>query len=99
MVEILLLSVLIEATIRFLKAKLRVLQEELDRVVAESNNKVHIPSLPIRCVKVHTSVLLLKIAKSVLFKKTELTHKTSESLAEAQHLNMSNIGLGYVHAD
>lgn len=28
-----------EATIRFLKAKLRVLQEELDRVVAESNNK------------------------------------------------------------
>ena len=32
----------LEATIRFLKAKLRVLQEELDRVVAECNKKVSI---------------------------------------------------------
>lgn len=31
----------LEATIRFLKAKLRVMQEELDRVVAECNKKVH----------------------------------------------------------
>ena len=30
----------LEATIRFLKAKLRVMQEELDRVVAECNKKV-----------------------------------------------------------
>lgn len=82
MVKILLFFVLIEATIRFLKAKLRVLQEELDRVVAESNKKVHIPFLPIRCLMVHTIVLLLKIAKSVLFKKKELIHKTSESLAD-----------------
>lgn len=29
-----------EATIRFLKAKLRVMQEELDRVVEECNKKV-----------------------------------------------------------
>ena len=32
--------VFLEATIRFLKAKLRVMQEELDRVVAECNKKV-----------------------------------------------------------
>ena len=30
----------LEATIRFLKAKLRVMQEELDRVVLECNKKV-----------------------------------------------------------
>ena len=30
----------VEATIRFLKAKLRVMQEELDRVVEECNKKV-----------------------------------------------------------
>ena len=35
-----------EATIRFLKAKLRVMQEELDRVVAECNKKVHKPCAP-----------------------------------------------------
>ena len=29
---------IVEATIRFLKAKLRVMQEELDRVVEECNN-------------------------------------------------------------
>ena len=37
---ILLLLIYLEATIRFLKAKLRVMQEELDRVVAECNKKV-----------------------------------------------------------
>ena len=31
---------IVEATIRFLKAKLRVMQEELDRVVEECNKKV-----------------------------------------------------------
>ena len=36
----LLLLVSLEATIRFLKAKLRVMQEELDRVVEECNKKV-----------------------------------------------------------
>lgn len=60
----------LEATIRFLKAKLRVMQEELDRVVAECNKKVImiVASFSLQC--------MLKDTFSVLC-ETSCTYFTS----------------------
>lgn len=43
--KFIILYILLEAVTRFLKAKLRVMQEELDRLSSESISKVRIESL------------------------------------------------------